>query len=173
MPLYRVVAVSDAVTNAVRATRAAPGYGHPAHSEIATGHGPCRQCLRTFAIGEDRRLLFTYDPFGHNERLPLPGPVFIHELPCIRYAEDAGFPEDLRPFSLTLNAYGRGRWLRAQKYVSDGRVEAVIGQLFARGDVDYIHVRDTEAGCFDFSVEPTEAHAATLFSARGVPRDDE
>jgi hypothetical protein len=25
--------------------------------------------------------------------------------------------------------------------------------LLARSDVDYIHVRDTDAGCYDFSVE--------------------
>jgi hypothetical protein len=109
--------------------------------------------LRTFVIGRDHRVLFTYDPFSGTESLPLPGPVFIHEESCSRYAEDGGFPADLRSHPLTFNAYGRGRQLRAQAYVEDGRVEPVIERLLARADVDYIHVRDTRAGCFDFSIE--------------------
>jgi hypothetical protein len=153
MPGYRVVAIPSEVADAVRSTHKSPGYGHPAHAEVSTGHGPCRLCLRTFAVGRDRRILFTYDAFAGAESLPLPGPVFVHEAPCERYAEEAGFPDDLRPHPLTLNAYGRGRWLRAQEYVTDGRAEPVIERLFARSDVDYIHVRDTDAGCFDFTIE--------------------
>jgi hypothetical protein len=153
MPGYRIVAIPKEIADIVRSTHTSPGYGHPTHTEVASGHGPCRQCLRTFAIGEERRILFTYDPFAGTESLPLPGPVFIHEAPCERYAEDAGFPDDLRPHPLTLNAYEEGRRLRVQEYVTDGRVEAVIERLFARSDVDYIHVRDTHAGCFDFTIE--------------------
>jgi hypothetical protein len=153
MPGYRIVAIPSEIADVVRSTRTSPGYGHPAHAEVAGGHGPCRQCLRTFAIGQERRILFTYDPFAGTESLPLPGPVFIHEAPCERYAEDAGFPDALRPHALTFNAYEQGRRLRAQEYVTDGRVEPVIERLFARSDVDYIHVRDTRAGCFDFAIE--------------------
>jgi hypothetical protein len=150
---YRIVAIPSEVADFVRSTHKSPGYGHPAHTEIAGGHGPCRQCLRTFAVGRERRILLTYDPFAGAETLPLPGPVFIHEAPCERYPEGAGFPDDLRPHALTFNAYERGRRLRAQEYVTDGRVEPVIERLFARSDVDYIHVRDTRAGCFDFTIE--------------------
>jgi hypothetical protein len=32
-------------------------------------------------------------------------------------------------------------------------MEPVIQELLARPDVDYLHVRDTRAGCFDFSIE--------------------
>ena len=153
MPPFRVIAIQSDVADAVRSTKKSPGYGHPAHAELATGYGPCRHCLRTFEVGRERRLLFTYDAFNGTESLPLPGPVFIHEAPCERYAEDAGFPEDLRPHALTLNAYGRGRHVRAQEYVADGNVEPVVQRLLARPDVDYIHVRDTRAGCFDFGIE--------------------
>ena len=59
----------------------------------------------------------------------------------------------MRAHALTLNAYGHGRRLMAQEYVTDGRVEAVIERLFTRAEVDYIHVRDTNAGCFDCSIE--------------------
>ena len=37
--------------------------------------------------------------------------------------------------------------------VATGKVEGVIGKLLARRDVDYLHVRDTAAGCYDFRVD--------------------
>ena len=151
---FRVIAISSHIADAARETRRAPVYGHPVHAEVATGYGPCRVCLRAFSIGTDRRLLFTYDCFTGQEDLPLPGPVFIHESACNRYPEDGGFPDDSRRHALTLNAYGRGRRIIAQEYLHDGAVEPVIARLLAGREVDYIHVRDTEAGCFDFSIAP-------------------
>ena len=146
---YRIVAIPESVADSVRANRKSPFARHPTHTEIATGHGPCRLCLRTFRVGLERRILFTYDPFADIESLPLPGPVFIHEAPCLRYGEDGGFPDELRSHGLTLNAYQRPRILRAQEYVTNGEVEPVIARLWERPDIDYIHVRDTEAGCYD------------------------
>lgn len=150
---FRTIAIPTSIAEAVRATLASPGYGHPAHVEVARGHGPCRHCLRAFRVSEEKRILFTYDPFTGRESLPLPGPVFIHEQSCQRYPVDAGFPDDLRSHPLTLNAYARGRKLRSQEYVADGGVEAVIERLFGRPDVDYVHVRDTSAGCYDLCLE--------------------
>ncbi|MBV9737341.1 MAG: DUF1203 domain-containing protein, partial [Candidatus Eremiobacteraeota bacterium] len=66
----------------MRSLQTAPIYGHPAHIEVATGYGPCRHCLRTFNVGREQRILFTYDPFQGIEDVPLPGPVFIHAVPC-------------------------------------------------------------------------------------------
>jgi Protein of unknown function (DUF1203) len=159
MQSYRVVAVGDRIADAVRKTLRSPGYGHPAHTEVATGYGPCRQCLRTFSVGTDRRILFTYDAFYGKEALPLPGPVFIHEDHCERYPEDAGFPVDMLSHRLTLNAYSGGRRLVSQSYVSNGLVEPRIQQLLQDREVAYIHVRDTDAGCYDFRIERTSNEA--------------
>jgi hypothetical protein len=153
MPPYRTVAVSEGLAAKVRATRRSPGYGHPVHSEVATGYGPCRLCLRDFAVGVDRRLLFTLDPFHGLEPFPMPGPVFIHENECDRHPEHAGFPEDLRSHDLTLLAYAKGRRLRAEHHVAGSDVDFAIAWLFGRTDVDYLHVRDTSAGCYDLRVE--------------------
>lgn len=153
MAPYRVIAVSESLAEKVRGSRKSPGYGHPVHAEVATGYGPCRVCLRDFEVGIDRRLLFTLDPFHGLEHLPLPGPVFIHEAECDRYPEHAGFPPDLRSHDLTLAAYGRGRILRAEERLGGRDMEGAIGRLLARSDVDYLHVRDAEAGCYDFRVE--------------------
>jgi hypothetical protein len=111
--------------------------------------------LRDFAVGEERRILFTYDPFYEKENLPLPGPVFIHETECELYPEDGGFPSDLRARPLTLNAYAAGRRLVAQKYVSNGDVDPQLQILLQDREVSYIHVRDTVAGCYDFRIERT------------------
>ena len=153
MRSYRVIALSQEAAAAVRARRVSPFGAHPTYVEVAKGYGPCRLCLRTFTVGVDRRILLTYDPFAGTESLPLPGPVFIHEEECERYREDAGFPDDLRTHALTLNAYARGRRLTAVEYVRGGNVDETITRLLARPDVDYIHVRDTTAGCFDCRIE--------------------
>jgi hypothetical protein len=148
-----IVAIPTEVANSVRETMRAPGYGFPAQAELATDDAPCRHCLRTFAVGVDRRILFTYDRFAGVERLPQPGPVYIHADNCPRYREDAGFPEELRKSPRTLEAYAQGRRLLAQEFVSDGKFEPAIERLLSRQDVDYIQVNSTTAGCFTFRIE--------------------
>ena len=154
MTNYRILAIREGLADKVRSSRRAPGYGHPVHAEVATGYGPCRHCLRGFRVGVDRRLLFTLDPFHGTEPFPLPGPVFIHEGECDRYPETGGFPPDLRSHDLTVVAYARGRLQRAEERIPGGAdVDAAIGRLLAQEDVDYLHVRDTQAGCYDLRVE--------------------
>jgi hypothetical protein len=150
---FRVAAIPTKVAGLVRSSMRSPGYGHPAHVELATGHGPCRHCLRDFQVGRERRILFTYDPFYGFESLPLPGPIFIHTEPCERYSDTGGFPEDIRSHRLTFAAYGSGRRLLAEEYVENGEAEPLISKLLERSDVKFIHVRDTEAGCYDFRIE--------------------
>jgi len=153
MTPIRVLAIPTRTVDLVRKTLTSPGYGHPAHTEVATGYGPCRHCLRDFRVGEEQRILFTYDAFYGVESLPLPGPVFIHAAACDRYDEASGFPEDARSHRLTLNAYGKNRSLLAEEFIDDGKIEPVVNALLARPDVCYLHVRDTEAGCYDFRIE--------------------
>jgi hypothetical protein len=63
MSNLRMISIPMKVADLVRTTMKSPGYGHPAHKEIAGGYGPCRLCLRTFRVEHEERLLFTYDPF--------------------------------------------------------------------------------------------------------------
>jgi hypothetical protein len=153
MQQIRVVAIPTAMAEAVRSSRRAPVYGHPAYSEVGADPAPCRHCLRLITPGVDRRILFTYDRFTGVESLPLPGPVFIHADACERYLESAGFPNELRSSPRTLEGYARGRRLLAQSYVAGGKVELAIEQLFSLPDVDYILVNSTTAGCYTFRME--------------------
>ena len=156
MTSIRIVAIPTEVANSVRETMRAPVYGFPAHAELGSDAAPCRHCLCTIAPGKARRILFTYDRFAGVESLPQPGPVYVHAEDCPRYAEDAGFPEELRSSPRTLEAYARGRRLLAQEYVADGSFEPAIEKLFAHADVDYIQVNSTTAGCFTFRIERSD-----------------
>ncbi len=149
----RIVAIPTEVAEAVRTTLRAPGYGFPAHAELATDDAPCRHCLRTIVANKHRRILFTYDRFTGIESLPQPGPVYVHADACLRYSEDAGFPEELRGSPPTLEAYARGRRLITLEYVADGEFEPAIEKLFSRSEVDYLQVNSTTAGCFTFRID--------------------
>lgn len=155
---FRVIAIDETMATRVRRTLRAPFADHRAEPQVATGYGPCRLCLGRFEEGVDERILFTFDPFDGLEELPLPGPVFIHAEDCPGYPPDAGFPEPLRSLPLTLNAYGQGRTLVAQRYVTDGAVEPALSRLFRRSEVDYVHVRNSEAGCYICRIERPAKH---------------
>ena len=147
---YVVMPIPESVAREVRETRKAPVYGHPAHVEVANGYGPCRLCLRPMVVDQDERLLFTYDPFAGREPFPLPGPIFVHATECPPH-ESGAFPDDLRFIPLTLNAYASGRRLIAQERLDnshDGQVERALSRLFDDPSVAYVHLRNTEAGCF-------------------------
>ena len=154
----KVIAIPTRVAELVRQTRKAPGYGHPAHIEVASGYGPCRHCLKTFVQGAEERVLFTYDPFHGIEEVPLPGPIFIQAQACERYPEDGGYPEALRQYASVLSAYGAGLKLLTEVRVHDGGQPAAIQEFFRRPEVHYIHVRDKSAGCFDFRVQRAAGH---------------
>jgi hypothetical protein len=153
MPQIRVIAIPTDVAEAVRATAKSPFGQHPAHTEIASGHGPCRHCLSNFRVGEEERVLFTYDPFDPVDAPPLPGPVFVHQQECKRHPESGGVPAGLAGHGLTLNAYSQPRRLVVQAYCEGEELEVAAAGILDRQEVEFIHVRDTAAGCYDFRIE--------------------
>lgn len=124
-----------------------PQYGHPVHAELASGYGPCRLCLRTFRVGTEERLLFTYQPFTDPGALPTPGPVFIHREPCERY-DAPRLPEALRALPLALEGYGPDGLLLLQRKAGGLTFEVVLEEVFGRPGVEYAHLRNAEAGCY-------------------------
>jgi hypothetical protein len=149
---YFVRGVPQHIADEVRRTHRSPGYGHPAHAELAGGTGPCRCCLRPFVPGVDRRLLFTYRPPGRDETLTAPGPVFIHEDHCEAWSGEA-FPKALRMLPLALEARAaRGR-VTALSTPTGDCIDTHIQDLFGRAGAQWLHVRHAEAGCFIATVE--------------------
>jgi hypothetical protein len=153
MNAIRVVAIPTELAETVRRSKTDPQFGFPVYTAPAGDGLPCRHCLNWIHPGTERATLFTLDPFVALEKLPLPGPVYIHADGCDRYPEDGGIPWHLMTSPRTLNAYGRGRRLRSQVYVEAGDAEAQIESLLQRRDVAYVHVRSTTAGCYTFRIE--------------------
>lgn len=150
---FRVVPIDPELVETVRGTLKSPQYGHPAHVEVAAGYGPCRACLKQFRTGEEERILFTYNPFAGLDVYPSPGPVFIHAKTCASYPEPQTFPEELRSLPLTLEAYGENRWIIARERPSANEIEVSVERLLNTSGVRYIHVRNTEAGCYMARIE--------------------
>lgn len=132
---FTVRGVPQEIADEVRRTRRAPGYGHPAHLEVAQGTGPCRCCLRTFVPGQDQRLLFTYRPRSADGSLMAPGPVFIHADHCDAFS-GSGFPDGLRSLPLAFEARARGSRVVALSALPDSTAELQIAELFANQPAD-------------------------------------
>ncbi len=150
---FRVLPIDSEIAEQVRSTLKSPQYGHPAHVETAAGYGPCRACLKQFRAGQEDRVLFTYNPFQNLDEYPSPGPVFIHAKPCHGYDDQRTFPEELRSIPLTLEAYGENRWIIARERPSADEIESSVERLLQTSGVRYIHIRNTEAGCFIARIE--------------------
>ena len=144
---FTVRPIAQELADEVRRTRLSPGYGHPAHVEIARGAGPCRCCLQPFVVGRDARLLFTYRPAGHVGSLMAPGPIFIHAEHCQAYT-GPGFPDGLRSLPLAFEARASGSRVIDLAVPRNSSPEAQIEQLFESIGAEWIHLRHAEAGCF-------------------------
>jgi len=149
---YKVVPMHSSAVKSVRDTMISPFGNLPAWSSVATGYGPCRSCLRAFREGEEQRIYITYNPFDGISDLPLPGPVFIHTEYCKEYAAD-GFPLELLDIPMILEGYGDKSRLVASVAVKTDTLEQQIADVLSTPGVNFIHVRNREAGCFIARVE--------------------
>jgi hypothetical protein len=154
---FRTIPIPAALAEAARRDGRSPQYGHPAHVERAAGYGPCRLCLDTFHVGEEDRLLFTYNPFDGLDSYPSPGPIFVHADGCVPHPPERAFPAALRALPLTLEGYAAGRWVVARERVAGSDVEGAATRLFSHPAVSYIHVRNSEAGCYIARLERNDS----------------
>jgi hypothetical protein len=145
---FRTIPIPAALAESARRERRSPQYGHPTPTELARGHGPCRLCLETFRVGEEERLLFTYNPFEGLETLPSPGPVFVHANGCRPFDAPTGFPRTLHDVPLVLDGLAPGAMLVAREHVAGRKVVVAATRIFANDAVRYIHVRNADAGCY-------------------------
>jgi uncharacterized protein DUF1203 len=79
--------------------------------------------------------------------------VFIHAQHCETFSSPEEFPKELRTLPLTLEGYGDDRVILHRERPSAPEIEAAIKRAFATSGVKYIHVRNTEAGCFIARIE--------------------
>lgn len=144
---FKIIPIPESIANQVRETLASPQYSHPASVSVTTGYGPCRSCLKTFEIGKEERILFTYNSFENLSDLPLPGPVFIHKDRCETYDHDQ-FPPELMDLPLLFEGFGDDSELVKRERVDKEKLESQIEEIFSRDEVRFINIRNAEAGCF-------------------------
>lgn len=152
MTQFRIVPVSKAQATAIRLTRR-DNFGHPVIEQIATGKGPCRVSLKPFVKGVEKRLLFSHTPFAIDNAYNQPGPVFINSEEVEEYADVHRFPPEIKAdkksFPLTLIGYTSDQRMVYTQLVGDHDVDELIRTAFdSRSDIDYLHARNAEAGCF-------------------------
>jgi hypothetical protein len=152
---FAVQALPQEVATFVREKGRDPIWGHPVRTEPATGFGPCRLCLRTFTEGE-LRTLFTHDSYAGVAEYPQPGPVYIHADDCVRFDDDE-FPPELRALRLTFEGVAAGPRVVGLERTDGEGVEDAIERLLDLPQVDYVNVRNTEAGCFVARVDREHA----------------
>jgi hypothetical protein len=144
---YKVVPIGSEIARSVRENMISPQYRHPAFADLAKGYGPCRQCLKTFVKDAEERILFTYNAFENLSDLPLPSPVYIHKDECEAF-DAKGFPPELLDLPLLFEAYAPESELVRREALNKENIEAQIERIFALPNVNYIFIRNAEAGCF-------------------------
>jgi len=156
---FQVVPMPIAIAEEARQTGKAPDYGHPVLAEVAPsgGYGPCRSCLRRTREGE-RRLLMSYNPYREPGQVPVVGPVFIHEQPCTPFF-GPGFPEELRGLPMVLQGHLKAAAGLVHRRLEGASPEAAIEAMLDDPRIEFITLRNAEAGCFIARVE-REAAAA-------------
>lgn len=149
---YKVVPIPSEIARSVRENMRSPQYGHQAFADVANSYGPCRQCLKIFIKGEEERILFTYNAFENLSNLPLPSPVFIHKNECEPFAEN-GFPPELLDLPMLFEAFGDESELVKREAAEKKNIGKQIAELLTVSGVNYINIRNAEAGCFMARIE--------------------
>jgi len=153
MSKLKIVPMAPEIVQRVRTTNKAPGYGFPAHREVAAGRAPCRHCLKLIRPDAEDLILFTYDAFQGQGVPPMPGPVYVHAEACESYSGNGEIPGEYRGQPLTFEAFGTERQRVGETRVAGSGEEEALHELFEREETEYVHVRSTSAGCYLFRVE--------------------
>jgi hypothetical protein len=128
-------------------------FGNPFVPEIAqAGGAPLRCCLRECEPGEQIALI-SYRPFPWPGPYAEVGPVFVHGDECSGYADTAVYPEGFARRRQLLRAYDHGHRISdAIQAVNGEQAVQILSWLLARPEIDFVHSRNVEWGCYMFSV---------------------
>ena len=157
MNSFKIVPLSESYVEGLKKSQK-DHYGNELVEELATGYGPCRLSLQPFKPGEDIRILFSHSPFEIKNAYVQPGPVFIHKKNIDAYKDVYRFPPaikaDKKHFPLTLIGYNRVQKMVFTQLVGDLDVDELIEQVFNEQEqVEFLHARNAEAGCFICRIE--------------------
>lgn len=157
MTQFKIVPISKVQATEIRLTRR-DNFGHQVIEQVATGKGPCRVSLKPFAKGVDKRLLLSHTPFTIDNAFNQPGPVFIHSEEVEEYTDVHRFPPEIKAdkdsFPLTLIGYSNDQRMVFTQLVGDDDVDELISAVLgSHSEIDYLHARNAEAGCYICKIE--------------------
>ena len=160
MKNFKIVPLSKGYTDSIRQS-GFDGFGNEILEQVANGYGPCRLSLKAFEPGKDLRLLFSHSPFEKENAFNQRGPVFISKEDVEPYADIYNFPPEIKAdkknFPLTLIGYDRDQNMVFSKLVGERYVDELIIEIFEnRSNVNYLHARNAEAGCYICKIERVE-----------------
>lgn len=156
---FKVVPVSKHHIDRLRET-GRDEFGNEIIEQIAGGYGPCRISLKPFRPGVDRRILLGHSPFNIANAFNQPGPIFVNSADVDEYADVHRFPQEIKAnkehFPLTLIGYNLVQQMIFSELVGDQDVDEMIARIFnEETDIEYLHARNAQAGCFICKIERT------------------
>ena len=150
---FKIVPLSKEYALKLRAA-GRDNLGNEIEEQIAGGYGPCRVSLKPFAPGVDRRILIGHSPFEKTNAFNQPGPIFFNaSLDVDEYTDVHRFPPEIKAdpvnFPLTLIGYSDDQRMVFAELVAGRDVDEMIERVFdERPDIEILHARNAEAGCF-------------------------
>ena len=151
-PTIRIDALEPVALAALRAARVDHG-GNPVEPFVDVDGGwPLRCCLTDSQPGDEVAIV-AWSPFPWRGAYAEVGPVVVHVHDCGGYAGD-GLPEQFLARRQHLRPYGHDRRIAYEHTAvveADGSLPDRLAALLARDDVDFVHVRNTMAGCYSFT----------------------
>ena len=127
----------------------------PERHVSSDGGEPCRHCLGTVAVGE-AYLILAYRPFPSPQPYAELGPVFLHAEACPAYDPAQGLPQrESRGSGRILRGYGADDRIvyGTGRVVANDGIEAAAGEILARSDVAYVHMRSAANNCFTLRID--------------------
>jgi Protein of unknown function (DUF1203) len=114
------------------------------------GGAPLRCCLTESSPGE-MIVLLAYRPFPWAGPYAEVGPVFCHAQRCDGYKTPERYPEEFAHRRQVLRAYDRNHRICEGIQAKDGlQARQILRWLFSLDEVDFVHSRNVEWGCYMF-----------------------
>jgi hypothetical protein len=158
-PRFRVQAIPAAVLDRIRAA-GHDDFDNPLAAILdEAGGSPLRCCLRPSAPG-DVVCLISYRPFARPGPYAEVGPVFVHAEACPGYAANDRYPDGYRDWpTMIFRPYRRDGAIAydAIRMGDASTAGALVAEILADPDIEFIHTRNVAAGCYMFTITRPDA----------------
>jgi Protein of unknown function (DUF1203) len=121
------------------------------------GGWPLRCCLSDSQPG-DRIAIVAWSPMPWSGAYAETGPIVVHTDGCDGADASPRLPDDFDTRAMVLRPYGSNRRIAYHRVVhapAGGSLTALVGELLAHDDVEFVHGRNMTGGCWAFTAERT------------------